>query len=39
MDTAFKNSKRSDPYRLLLNITDKMDLKKDKYIALSYLSI
>ena len=34
MDTVFKNSNR-----LLLNITDKMDLKKDKYIALSYLSI
>ena len=38
MDTIFlnsKNSKRSDPHRLLLNLTDKMDLRrKDKYIAL-----
>ena len=31
-----KNSKRSDPSRLLLTFTDKIDLrKKDKYIALS----
>ena len=35
-----KNSKTSDPRRLLLNITDKIDLRrKDKYIALSNLSI
>ena len=35
-----KNSKTSDPDRLLLNITDKIDLRrKDKYIALSNLSI
>ena len=35
-----KNSKTSDPHRLLLNLTDKIDLKrKDKYIALSNLSI
>ena len=31
-----KNSKTSDPHRLLLNLIDKLDLrKKDKYIALS----
>ena len=35
-----KNSKTSDLYRLLLNLTDKVVLKrKDKYIALSNLSI
>ena len=35
-----KNSKTSDTHRLLLNLTDKIDLKrKDKYIALSNLSI
>ena len=35
-----KNSKTSDPHRLLLNFTDKKDLRrKDKYIALSNLSI
>ena len=35
-----KNSKTSHPHRLLLNYTDKVDLKgKDKYIALSNLSI
>ena len=35
-----KNSKTSDPHRLLLNLTDKIDLrKKDKYITLSNLSI
>ena len=36
MNTAFmncKNSKTSDPYRLLLSLTDKIDLRrKDKYI-------
>ena len=36
----FKNSKTSDPHNLLLNLTDKIDLRrKDKYIALSNLSI
>ena len=43
MNTIFmnsKNSKISDPHRLLLNLTDKIDLRrKDKYIALSNLSI
>ena len=35
-----KNSKKSAPYKLLLNLTDKIDLRrKDKYIALSNLSI
>ena len=35
-----KNRKTSDPHRLLLNLTDKIDLsKKDKYIALSNLRI
>ena len=35
-----ENSKTSDPHRLLLNLTDKIDLRrKDKYIALSNLSI
>ena len=35
-----KNSKTSDPHRLLLNLTDKIYLrKKDKYIALSNLGI
>ena len=34
------NSKVSDPPRLLLNLTDKINLKRsDKYIALSNLSI
>ena len=39
MNTIFmnsENSKTSDPHRLLLNLTDKIDLRrKDKYIALS----
>ena len=43
MNTIFtnsENSKASDPHRLLLNLTDKIDLRrKDKYIALSNLSI
>ena len=43
MDTIFmnsKNSKTSDPHRLLLNLTDKIDLRrKDKYITLSNHSI
>ena len=35
-----KNSKTSDPQRLLLNLTGKIDLwRKDKFIALSNLSI
>ena len=35
----FKNSKTSDPHRLLLNLTDKIDLRRqDKYIALSILA-
>ena len=35
-----KNSKTSDPHRLLDNLTDKIDVKrKGKYIALSNLSI
>ena len=33
-----KNNKTSEPHRLLLNLTDKVDLRrKDKYIALSNL--
>ena len=40
MDTIFmnfENSKISDPERLLLNLTDKIILKKsDKYVALSF---
>ena len=43
MDTIFmnsKNSKTSHPHRLLLNLTDKMDLRRgEKSIALSRLSI
>ena len=43
MDTVFmnsRNSKTSDPHRLLLNLSDKINLKRsDKYIALSNLSI
>ena len=32
------NSKTSDPHRLLLNLSDKINLKKsDKYVALSNL--
>ena len=35
-----KNRKTSDPHRLLLNLTDKINLRrKNKYIALSNLSI
>ena len=35
-----KNSRTSDPHRLLLNLTDKIDLRiKDKYVALSYPSV
>ena len=43
MDTIImnsKNSKTSDPHRLLLNLTDEIDLRrKAKYIALSNLGI
>ena len=43
MDTIFtnsNNSKTSDPHRLLINLADKLNLKKnDKYVALSNLSI
>ena len=43
MDTIFmnsKNSKISDPHRLLLNLTDKISLERsDKYVALSNHSI
>ena len=45
MNTIFKllyteNSKTSDPHRLVLNLTDKIDLRKEhKYIALSNFSI
>ena len=35
-----ENSKTSDSRRILLNITDKIELRgKDKYVALSNLSI
>ena len=34
------NSNTSDPHRILLNLSDKVDLKrKDKYASLSNLSI
>ena len=43
MDTIFMNSKNSgasDPRRLLLNLTHKINLKRsDKYVALADLSI
>ena len=43
MDTIFmnsENSKISDPHRLLLNLTDKINLKRnEKYITLLNLSI
>ena len=36
----FENSKTSYPHRLLLNLTDKINLKRsDTYVALSNLSI
>ena len=42
MDTIFMNSKNnrtSDPHRLSLNLTDKINLKKsDRYVNLSSLS-
>ena len=32
-----ENSKTSDPHRLLLNLSNKINLKRsDKYVALSY---
>ena len=35
-----ENSKASDPYSLLLNLLEKINLKiSDKYVALSNLSI
>ena len=35
-----ENSKTSDPHRLLLNLSDKINLKRsDKHVALSNLSI
>ena len=43
MNTIFmnsKNSKISEPHRLLLNLTDKINLRRsDKYVALSNLSM
>ena len=43
MDTKFmnfENSKICDPHRLLLNLRDKIYLRrKDKYVALSNLTI
>ena len=43
MDTIFMNSgksKTSDPHRILLNLSDKINFKKsEKYVALSNLSI
>ena len=43
MDTMFMSSgksKTSDPHRLLLNLFDKINLKRsDKYVALSNLSM
>ena len=43
MDTVFmnsKNSKTSDPHRLLLNLSERLNLEtSDKYITLSNLSI
>ena len=43
MDTIFMNSENSEifyPHRPLIDLSDKINLKrKDKYVALSYLSI
>ena len=43
MDTIFMNSENSeisDPYKLLLNLPDKINFKKsDKYVALSNVSM
>ena len=41
MDTIFlnsKNSKSSDLHILLLNLTDKIDLRKDKYTVYQVLA-
>ena len=41
MDTTFmnsRNSRTSDPHRLLLNLPDKINLKNDKYVALQTLA-
>ena len=36
----YENSRTSDHHRLLINLTDKIDLtRKDKYVASSNLSI
>ena len=35
-----KNSKTYDPYKLLINLADKMNIKRsDKYVALSNFSM
>ena len=35
-----ENSKTSDPHRLSINLTDKINIeRRDKYVALSNLSI
>ena len=35
-----KNSKTYDPHKLLINLADKMNIKRsDKYVALSNLSM
>ena len=43
MDAIFMNSENSktpEPFRLLLNLADKMDLRRiDQYVALSDLNI
>ena len=43
MDNIFmnsQNSKTSDPHRLFLNLSDKIDLKRsDRYVVLSNLGI
>ena len=40
MNSKTSDSKRSDPHRLLLNLSEKIDLKiSDKFVALSDLSI
>ena len=43
MDIIFMNSgnsKRSDPHRILLNLSDKINLKRsNKYVALSNFTI
>ena len=42
MDTIFMNSKNrktTDAHRISLNFSDKINLKRDKYVALSNLSM